>query len=288
MGADCIPWIILDKTVCTPATRSCYSEAVAYMPHSYFANDYAAAYAEMLQDDATLPSRASLGLPDDAVVYSCSNQLYKYDPVTWRTWMRILQRVPGSVLWLLRFPPAGQPRLQAEAAACGVDPSRVIFTDVAPKPQHIARSALADVFLDTLACNAHTTGCDVLWSGCPMVTLPGERMASRVAASLCNATGLGAEMVVGSLQEYEDLAVELGLNAAKRCALRDRLKAARRTAPLFDTTRWVGNLDRLLLRMWEVHVEGRGPHDFEIGEGEERPGGDTPESLQKKQKMRSA
>ena len=194
-------------------------------------------------------------------------QLYKYDPETFSTWCAILRRVPDSVLWLLRFPPYGEARIKAEAAARGVDPARVIFTDVAAKPQHIRRrweggvdrgwggrwcwhcgrgqaqgfqrgcllaalcpdrfrchlrslpplrcpllfplpsspcSGVADLFLDTPWCNAHTTGCDVLWGGCPMVTLPLERFASRVAASLCNATGLGAEMVVGSQQEYED------------------------------------------------------------------------------------
>jgi protein O-GlcNAc transferase len=100
-----------------------------------------------------------------------------------------------SVLWLLRFPPYGEQNIRLQAASQGVDPSRIIFTDVAHKDLHIRRSGLADVFLDTPLCNAHTTGCDVLWGGCPMVTLPMERMASRVAASLAYATGLGREMV---------------------------------------------------------------------------------------------
>ena len=105
-----------------------------------------------------MPSRADIGLPTDKIVYSCSNQLYKYDPETFRSWCNILKRVPNSVLWLLRFPLFGEPRIHAEAAAQGVDPSRIIFTDVADKPQHIRRSGLADVFLDTPLCNAHTTG----------------------------------------------------------------------------------------------------------------------------------
>lgn len=112
---------------------------------------------DVLQEEG-MPSRSDIGLPSDKIVYSCSNQLYKYDPETFKSWCNILKRVPNSVLWLLRFPLFGEPRIHAEAAAQGVDPSRIIFTDVADKPQHIRRSGLADVFLDTPLCNAHTTG----------------------------------------------------------------------------------------------------------------------------------
>lgn len=218
-----------------------------------------------------LPRRTEFGLPEDKIIFSCSNQLYKYDPDTFTTWCNILKRVPDryahascylqggqqgtcltynqgsgswfvcgfvvrhmgqhrnhkdncsarvagagpltchtccrcacavvpcSVLWLLRFPPYGEQNIRMQAASQGVDPSRIIFTDVAHKDLHIRRSGLADVFLDTPLCNAHTTGCDVLWGGCPMVTLPLERMASRVAASLAYATGLGHEMVSAML-----------------------------------------------------------------------------------------
>jgi protein O-GlcNAc transferase len=157
-GADFLPWILLDKTVCPPASRPCYSEpGVAYMPHSYFVNDYRRAHADVLQG-GTAPTRASLGLPTDAVVYSCANQLYKLDPDTFDAWCAILRRVPASVLWLLRFPPEGERRVRAEAAARGVDPARLVFSDVAPKARHVARMGLADLFLDTPACNAHTTG----------------------------------------------------------------------------------------------------------------------------------
>jgi protein O-GlcNAc transferase len=262
-GAPFLPWLILDKTVCPPASRDCYSESIIYMPHSYFVNDYKQAHREVL-DPANLPSRAEIGLPEGKVVYACANQLYKFDPETFGTWCGILRRVPDSVLWLLRFPPYGEARVKAEAAARGVDPARIIFTDVAAKPMHIRRSGVADLFLDTPLCNAHTTGCDVLWGGCPMVTLPLERFASRVAASLCNATGLGGEMVVASQHEYEDRAVELGLDAAKRASLRARLQSARDTCPLFDTRRWVCNFEAALQRMWAIHCEGGGPRDFEV------------------------
>jgi protein O-GlcNAc transferase len=171
------------------------------------------------------------------------------------------------VLWLLRFPPYGEANIRSAAAAAGVDPSRIVFTDVAAKDTHIRRSGLADVFLDTPLCNAHTTGCDVLWGGCPLVTLPLERMASRVAASLAAATGLGREMVATSQADYEERAVALGLDGARRAALRARLEAARLSCPLFDTPRWVRSLERVLFRMWEIHCEGGGPRTFEVPEG---------------------
>lgn len=169
-----------------------------------------------------------------------------------------------SVLWLLRFPPYGEANIHAEAAKQGVDPARIIFTDVAHKDLHIKRSGLADVFLDTPLCNAHTTGCDVLWGGCPMVTLPLERMASRVAASLCYATGLGPEMVVHSQAQYEEKAVELGTNHRKRLALRARLEAARLSCPLFDTEGWVRDLEKVYHKMWNIHLEGTGPRSFAV------------------------
>lgn len=262
-GASYLPYLITDKVVAPRHLHHCYSECLALMPHCYFVNDYMRCHRDVL-DKATLPSRAEFGLPADRVIYSCSNQLYKYDPDTFTSWCNILKRVPNSVLWLLRFPPYGEANIRASAASQGLDPSRIVFTDVAHKDLHIRRSGLADVFLDTPLCNAHTTGCDVLWGGCPMVTLPLERMASRVAASLAAATGLGREMVVSSHAEFETRAVELGLNTAKRLALRARLEASRLTCPLFDTRRWVADFERVLFRMWDIHCEGKGPRTFEI------------------------
>lgn len=156
-GAPFLPYMIIDKVVAPPECRDCYSEHLAYMPNCYFVNDYKRAHQDVL-DESTLPSRTSVGLPEDKIVFSCSNQLYKYDPETFTTWCTVLKRVPDSVLWLLRFPPFGEPRIRQEAAKQGVAPERIIFTDVANKPEHIRRSALADVFLDTPLCNAHTTG----------------------------------------------------------------------------------------------------------------------------------
>uniref|UniRef100_A0A061RFK4 protein O-GlcNAc transferase n=2 Tax=Tetraselmis sp. GSL018 TaxID=582737 RepID=A0A061RFK4_9CHLO len=266
-GADYLPYLITDKVVAPPSLHHCYSEHLVLMPHCYFVNDHKQSVPEVLDTSSAPPpgcTRGELGLPEDKIVYHCSNQLYKYDPETFTTWCNILRRVPDSVLWLLRFPPYGEPNIRSEAAARGVDPARIIFTDVAAKATHIRRSGLADVFLDTPLCNAHTTGCDVLWAGTPIVTLPLERMASRVAASLCTAAGFGPEMVVESQQEYEERAVELGTNHGARLDLRRRLCEARLTCPLFDTKGWVEDFERVLLQMWEIHASGESPRSFEL------------------------
>uniref|UniRef100_A0A0D9YSF1 protein O-GlcNAc transferase n=1 Tax=Oryza glumipatula TaxID=40148 RepID=A0A0D9YSF1_9ORYZ len=144
--------------------------------------------------------RSDYGLPEDKFIFACFNQLYKMDPEIFDTWCNILKRVPNSALWLLRFPAAGETRVRAHAAARGVRPDQIIFTDVAMKNEHIRRSSLADLFLDTPLCNAHTTGTDILWAGLPMITLPLEKMATRVAGSLCLATGLGEDMIVRNLE----------------------------------------------------------------------------------------
>ncbi|RYR38798.1 hypothetical protein Ahy_A09g043986 isoform E [Arachis hypogaea] len=199
--------------------------------------------------------RSDYGLPEDKFIFACFNQLYKMDPEIFTTWCNILKRVPNSALWLLRFPAAGEMRLRQYAAAQGVQPDQIIFTDVAMKNEHIRRSSLADLFLDTPLCNAHTTGTDILWAGLPMVTLPLEKMATRVAGSLCLATGM-------------DRAVSLALNRPKLQALTNKLKAVRMTCPLFDTARWVRNLDRAYFKMWNLHCGGQRPQHFKITEND--------------------
>lgn len=154
-------------------------------------------------------TRETYGLPSNAFVFCNFNQLYKIDPETFASWCTILKRVPNSVLWLLRFPAAGEANVKAQAIANGVEQDRVIFSNVAPKEEHVRRGQLADVCLDTPLCNGHTTGMDVLWAGCPMVTLPLDTFASRVASSLLTAIGI-PELIAKSRKEYEEIAVRLG------------------------------------------------------------------------------
>ena len=229
-----------------------YPDRFIYMPDSYFVNDHRQGFREnvlaetiniatkgtdtgtMLEDSPTdeqlwaseelkrYAMRRELfpTLPDDYVIFADFNQLYKCDPMLFRLWLRILQRVPKSILWLLRFPAAGEHHLLREARQYAGDEvaSRVIFTDVAPKHIHIHRGRIADLFLDTTECNAHTTAADILWSATPVLTWPRHmhKMCSRVAASIVHATGLGEEMTVESEREYEERAVELALSVEYR------------------------------------------------------------------------
>ncbi|KAL3724509.1 hypothetical protein ACJRO7_029651 [Eucalyptus globulus] len=266
-GASYINYLVTDEFVSPFHFSHIYSEKLVHLPHCYFVNDYKQKNREVL-DSSCHPKRSDYGLPEDKFIFACFNQLYKMDPDIVNTWCNILKRVPNSALWLLRFPAAGETRLRNYATQRGVQPDQIIFTDVAMKNEHIKRSALADLFLDTPLCNAHTTGTDVLWAGLPMVTLPLEKMATRVAGSLCLATGVGEEMIVNSLKEYEEKAVSLALNRPKLEDLKSRLKAARLTCPLFDTTRWVRNLERAYFKMWNLHCSGQHPQPFKVTEND--------------------
>ncbi|XP_072971752.1 probable UDP-N-acetylglucosamine--peptide N-acetylglucosaminyltransferase SEC [Typha angustifolia] len=264
-GASYIDYLVTDEFVSPMRLSHIYSEKLVHLPHCYFVNDYKQKSRDVL-DPVCPHKRADYGLPDDKFIFACFNQLYKMDPDIFNTWCNILKRVPNSALWLLRFPAAGEMRLRAHAVARGVRPEQIIFTDVAIKNEHIRRSALADLFLDTPLCNGHTTGTDILWAGLPMITLPLEKMATRVAGSLCLAAGVGEEMIVNSLKEYEERAVELALNPSKLQALTNKLKAARLTCPLFDTARWVRNLERAYFKMWNLYCFGRHPQPFKVTE----------------------
>ncbi|QIX01183.1 hypothetical protein AMS68_006700 [Peltaster fructicola] len=220
-------------------------------------------------------------LTESTIIFGNFNQLYKIDPTTFRTWLRILARVPNSILWLLRFPDLGEQHLLATARQwAGPDvAARVIFTDVAPKHLHISRARVCDLVLDTAECNAHTTAADVLWSGTPLLTLPRYdfKMCSRIAASILkgalpkNADGKQAanELIATSEEDYEDKAVALargfryqvgssGQATGRLMDLRKTLYNARWTSALFDTARWVRDLEDAYGEAWRRYVAGQG------------------------------
>ncbi|CAO3598974.1 unnamed protein product [Absidia cylindrospora] len=303
-----------------------YTEKFIYMPHSYFVNDHKQGFQEdddtahdLTQNNNENNSNTAMtpeqrweneegrrwsmrnevfpGLPDDVVIFANFNQLYKLEPSTFKLWLRILERVPNSVLWLLRFPPAGEQHLKK----CASDWSgnevaqRILFTDVAPKQIHIHRGRVADIFLDTPECNAHTTAADILWSGTPMITYPkhDHKMCSRVGASIAYATGYGDEMVVASEQDYEDRAVQWAKGLSYRYTsddqldglkhngrnthglsyrrmrqgqgalmdLRQRLFLTREQSRLFDTERWTRNLEQGFSEAWRRWVTGEEMED---------------------------
>ncbi|KAK0529852.1 hypothetical protein OC834_003515 [Tilletia horrida] len=224
-----------------PSDDWVYTERFIYMPHSYFVNDHAQGFREpprrkgpdgqevlphkMTPEEAWAEEeqrrwmdRKELfpDLPDDFIIFTDFNQLYKCEPMLFKLWLRILSRVKKSILWLLRFPAAAESHLLLAARRWAGDEvaSRIVFTDVAPKHIHIHRGRIADLFLDTTECNAHTTAADILWSATPVLTWPRHqhKMCSRVAASIVKATGFGEQMIVDSEQAYEDRAVELALS----------------------------------------------------------------------------
>lgn len=164
------------------------------------------------------------------------------------TWSRILHAVPDSVLWLLQFPASGEANIRAEAKKRGLDESRLRFTAVAPKSEHISRGRIADLFLDTPLCNAHTTGTDILWGGIPVLTRPLESLASRVGASLLNSIDCG-ELIAQSMEDYEKKAIALGLDHNKLRKMQQKVKYLRFRRPLFDTKRWCADWQKLLLQM---------------------------------------
>uniref|UniRef100_A0A665UAI9 UDP-N-acetylglucosamine--peptide N-acetylglucosaminyltransferase 110 kDa subunit n=1 Tax=Echeneis naucrates TaxID=173247 RepID=A0A665UAI9_ECHNA len=217
-----------------------------------------AATGEEVPRTIVVTTRSQYGLPEDSIVYCNFNQLYKIDPPTLQMWANILKRVPNSVLWLLRFPAVGEPNIQQYAQNMGLPASRIIFSPVAPKEEHVRRGQLADVCLDTPLCNGHTTGMDVLWAGTPMVTMPGETLASRVAASQLNCLGC-PELIAQSRKDYEDIAVKLGSDMEYLKMVRARVWKQRICSPLFNTKQYTMDLERLYLQMWEHHSNGSKP-----------------------------
>ena len=184
MGADYIDYLIADPVVIPPGSEPFYSERVVRLPDCYQPNDRQRRIA------VATPGRREAGLPENGFVFCCFNNNYKLTPDVFSLWMRLLHRVEGSVLWLLEDNAAAAANLRREAAARDIDPSRLVFAPRADLPDHLARHRLADLFLDTLPVNAHTTASDALWAGLPVLTCVGEAFAGRVAASLLRAAGL--------------------------------------------------------------------------------------------------
>ncbi|WP_162249247.1 MULTISPECIES: tetratricopeptide repeat protein [unclassified Rhizobacter] len=259
MGAGFIDYLLADATVVPPggAIQQACSEKLVFLPDSYQVNDSKRPIASL---QAT---RTNAGLPPDGFVYCCFNNNYKITPDVFDAWMRVLQAVPGSVLWLLQDNEAAAANLRREAHARGVDPQRLVFAPRVAMPEHLARHRLADLFLDTLYCNAHTTASDALWAGLPLLSRAGETFAARVAASLLRACGL-PELVVDDLHDYEQLAIRLADDPQRLAELRHRLAEARSTCPLFDTDRFTRGIERAYVAMMQRLRDGLAPDHLMI------------------------
>lgn len=251
-------YAIVDRIVAPPERAEDYGEQLVWMPNSYQVNDYRQPVAQ------ERPARAALGLPASGFVYACFNEVYKIEPQVFRAWMRILARVPGSVLWLYAGRTAARANLARAAAELGIDPARLVFGEALAKPRHLARLAQADLFVDTCSINAHTSASDALWAGLPVLTCPGESFPARVAASLVAAAGL-PQLACASMEDYENTAVRLAQTPAELHSLRQTL-AARERLPLFDTPRFARDLERAFEAMWKRELAGQPPQAFAVDE----------------------
>lgn len=257
MGAPFIDYLIADPILVAPSDERHYTEKVVRLPEMYLVNDDKRAVSE------STPTRAEMRLPETGFVFCSFNNAYKITPEIFGVWMRLLDRVEGSVLWLLSTNEAGVRNLKREAEAAGIDPSRLVFASRARPADHLARHHLADLFLDTLPYNAHTTACDALWTGLPLVTCKGTSFAGRVAASLLTAIGL-PELIAQSLAEYEALALKLATNRTDLAAVKEKLARNRLTQPLFDTARATRHLESAYSTMVERYRRGEAPASFDV------------------------
>ncbi len=250
-GMACVDYAIVDPVVVPPANADEFSEKLAWLPDCYQPND-------RLRAIGPSPGRAACGLPEDGVVFCCFNHTYKIRPEVFDVWCRLLRDVPGSVLWLLESNPQARANLVREAEARGIDAQRLVFAPLVATDANLARLRHADLVLDTLPVNAHTTASDALWAGTPIVTCVGDAFVGRVCASLLSAVGL-PELATDDLEAYEALARSLALDPVRRASIRERLRVGREHGPLFDSERFARELDALYLRMAERWRAGLPP-----------------------------
>jgi protein O-GlcNAc transferase len=255
-GASFMDYILADAFVIPRAQARHYSECVVYLPDCFQANDDQRLMSERV-------TRADAGLPDEGFVFCCFNNSYKLNPAMFDTWMRLLDRVPGSVLWLLSTGAAVVGNLRREAMNREIDPGRLVFAPRLPYAEHLGRLKLADLFLDTLPFNAGTTASDALWAALPVLTCAGEAFAARMAGSLLQAVGL-PELITHSLADYEAKALELAQQPEMLQGLRRRLDEQRRDTPVFDTDRCRRSLESAYVEMWQRHERGQGRESFAV------------------------
>jgi predicted O-linked N-acetylglucosamine transferase (SPINDLY family) len=256
MGADFIDYLVTDGFVTPPESARHYSEALAYLPDCYQPND-------RKRPIGARPRRSECGLPDTGVVFCCMNRTYKINAPVFDPWCRLLAEVDGSVLWLHKSNRWADENLRREAAARGLEPERLVFAEKQSLARHLGRLQLADLFLDTLPYNAHTTASDALWCGVPVITCAGETFAARVAGSLLSALDLG-ELITDNLEDYFRLALRLAREPAALAAVKSKLARNRPTAPLFDTPRYVRNLESLFAEMHRRRLAGEPPSTIRL------------------------
>ncbi|HEX4524940.1 MAG TPA: tetratricopeptide repeat protein, partial [Casimicrobiaceae bacterium] len=256
LGADWYDYILVDRFGAPEAMQPFYTERLWHMPHASYPSDTTRA------PHGTPPSRAECGLPEQGFVFCCFNKSFKILPAVFAIWMRLLQAMPGSVLWLLASEAEATANLRREAATAGVDPARLIFAPKVPQQRHLRRHAAADLFVDTFPYGAHTTTNDALLAGLPVLTCAGETLVTRLAGSQLNAIGV-PELVTGDFAEYEALALRLAREPRLLAGFRTRLAANRATQPLFDMARYTRDFEDGLQTIWRDFLaqQARMPSD---------------------------
>jgi predicted O-linked N-acetylglucosamine transferase (SPINDLY family) len=258
-GAPFIDYVVADRQTVPADHERYYREKIVRMPDCWAVTDNSESIAEVP------PSRAELGLPEQGFVFCAFNGANKIMPATFDVWMRLLRAVEGSVLWLRYDNDQACANLAREAGQRGVAAERLVYARRLPIAQHLARHRHAGLFLDTYPYGAHTTASHALWAGLPVLTMRGETFVSRVGASIVGAIGL-PELVVESLDDYYALALSLARDPERLGALREKLMAARTTAPLFDTDRYARHIERAYIAMVERQRRGLPPASFDVAD----------------------
>jgi protein O-GlcNAc transferase len=257
MGADFIDYIVADETVIPIADQPHYKEKIVYLPDTYFSGGGAMAFP------GDCLSRSNVGLPEKSFVFCSFVNSYKITPDIFSIWMRLLAKIEGSVLWLQAGDAAEN--LRREARARGILPERLVFAARKNFEDYLAQHRLADLFLDTLYFNAHTTASHALWMGLPVLTCLGSTMAGRGGASILGAIGL-PELVAKTAEEYEALAIRFAADPVWRESIRAKLAGNRKTHPLFDTARYTRHLEAAYDIMWRRYNAGERPECFRVRE----------------------
>jgi predicted O-linked N-acetylglucosamine transferase (SPINDLY family) len=256
MSSTYIDYILADACVLPPADKGNYSEKAVYLPDTYQVNDSTRRISQRPM------TRAEVGLPENGFVFCCFNNHWKFTPRVFGVWLRLLSAVEGSVMWLLEPGAIAADNLRRVARGV-VAPERLVFARRMGIEEHLARHRLADLFLDTLPYNAHTTTSDALWAGLPVLTCMGHAFPGRVTASLLRSIGL-PELIVESLEAYEVTALKLARDQAALSDIRSRLAQNRKTHPLFDTGRFCRHIEAAYITMWGRHQRGELPESFSI------------------------
>jgi protein O-GlcNAc transferase len=255
-GAPFVDYILADDFVVPKEAAQYYTEKVVHLPNCFQANDRQRLVA------TAVPTRTQCGLPERGFVFGAFHGSYKINPEVFDVWMRLLQGVPDSVIWIAAEAAAHE-NLRWEAAARCVDPGRLVFADPVPYPEHLARQKLADLFIDAWPYNGGTTASDALWVGLPVLTLAGRSYAARMAGSLLRAIGL-PELITYSPAAYEALALRLAKEPALLNAVRQKLSVNIATTPLFDTIRFTRHIEAAYAKMWEIYQQGESPQGFSV------------------------